>query len=299
MARVTGADPQLIRAFYLSVAAHGGLVVMATLASLLIAGTPKYLGAEVYGVDLLSVGPGSKLMNVGPLGKKAGPPAKPKAVLKPKAVVKPKPPPKPEPKPEPVVKPKPTPKPKPVPKPEPAPAPKPKPVPKPEPAPAPKPKPAPAPQPKPVAKPEPRPEPKPAVKPKPEAQPQTATPRPSEPSAPAAPGSGNSASPASAPGGGGGGQFSAYAAYMVRTIKDAWVWRGGGSPDLAVVVGFSILGEGRLARIRIIKPSADSHFDQSVLNALRSIKALSPPPARARADFEDVQLVFRPGDANQ
>ena len=102
--------------------------------------------------------------------------------------------------------------------------------------------------------------------------------------------------------GGGGGtpqfgpEYYAYFEYMLRTIRAEWVWRGSRDQGLAVGVRFSILSDGRVADVRLVRRSINPHFDQSVLNAVRSVEALTPAPPRYRAQFSDVELIFRPGD---
>jgi colicin import membrane protein len=266
---------------------------------------------------------------------KPEPPQSEPPKTEPPKVEPPKPePPKVEPKPEPA-KPEP---PKVEPKPEALPEPKklePKPEPKkPEPKPEPK-KPEPKkPEPK---KPEPKPEP-PKPEPKTEPKTPQAQVEPAKPSEPASapkdapkdglpqaeplpgqadagsskpgvaaqgggqtPGAGQSGDPNG--GGGGAGnrspEFYAYFAYMYESVKAQWVWAGQQDATLAATVRFSILADGSIADARVTERSRSALYDESALNAVRATGGLTPPPPNVRADFEDVELVFRAGDLMQ
>jgi TonB family protein len=107
------------------------------------------------------------------------------------------------------------------------------------------------------------------------------------------------------PNGGGGGagnrspEFYAYFAYMYESIKAQWVWAGEQDATLAATVRFSILADGSIADAQITERSRSSQYDESALNAVRATGSLTPPPASVRADFEDIELVFRAGDLMQ
>ncbi len=99
-------------------------------------------------------------------------------------------------------------------------------------------------------------------------------------------------------GGGGtlrGADFLLYYNEMITRIRDAWVWVGG-SANLEVEVGFRVTRAGDITGMRIVRPSGDPSYDQSVLRALRAVRNLGPPPERHRETFGDVQLTFRPAD---
>jgi len=82
---------------------------------------------------------------------------------------------------------------------------------------------------------------------------------------------------------------------MITRIRDAWVWVGG-SADLEVEVAFGVTPAGDIVGIRVVRPSGDRSYDESVLRALRAVRNLGAPPERHRETFSEVQLTFRPSD---
>lgn len=107
---------------------------------------------------------------------------------------------------------------------------------------------------------------------------------------------------AAAPGTGGTGggivrgfEFVAYHNKMLQTIKERWTWVGRRT-DLEVTVRFGVRDNGEIVGLRIVQPSGDSGYDESVLRAVRRASPLEPPPEKYRADFMDVELTFRPKD---
>jgi colicin import membrane protein len=113
------------------------------------------------------------------------------------------------------------------------------------------------------------------------------------------PGEGEGAA-ALGPGGRGGGvvkgmEFLIYQNRMLSSIKDNWAWVGQKS-NLKVVVHFSIQDNGEISGLKIVQPSGDSSYDESVLRAVRKSSPLPPPPESSRRDFADVELTFRPKD---
>jgi colicin import membrane protein len=92
-----------------------------------------------------------------------------------------------------------------------------------------------------------------------------------------------------------GAEFLAYYNEMIERIRSTWVWTGG-RPNLEVKVRFRITDQGDLIDVVLAQSSGDTSYDQSVLQALRAVRRLRPPPAAHRADFADVELTFRPGD---
>jgi colicin import membrane protein len=102
------------------------------------------------------------------------------------------------------------------------------------------------------------------------------------------------------PGGRGGGvvkgmEFIIYQNRMLSSIKDNWAWVGQKS-NLRVVVHFSIKDNGEIAGLKIVQPSGDPSYDESVLRAVKKSSPLPPPPEGSRKDFADVELTFRPKD---
>jgi len=102
------------------------------------------------------------------------------------------------------------------------------------------------------------------------------------------------------PGGHGGGivkgmEFIIYQNRMLNSIKDNWAWVGQRS-NLKVVVHFSIKENGEISGLKIVQPSGDASYDESVLRAVKKSSPLPPPPESSRKDFADVELTFRPKD---
>jgi colicin import membrane protein len=113
------------------------------------------------------------------------------------------------------------------------------------------------------------------------------------------PGEGEGAA-ALGPGGRGGGvvkgmDFIVYQNRMLSTIKDNWAWVGQKS-NLRVVVHFNIKDTGEIVGLRIVQPSGDPSYDESVLRAVKKSSPLPAPPETVRQDFAEVELSFRPKD---
>jgi colicin import membrane protein len=100
-------------------------------------------------------------------------------------------------------------------------------------------------------------------------------------------------------GGRGGGEvrgidFLIYRNRMLETIKTNWSWAGRG--NLKVVVHFSVKENGEILGLKVVQPSGDPSYDESVLRAVKKSSPLSAPPESYRKDFADVELLFRPQD---
>jgi colicin import membrane protein len=113
------------------------------------------------------------------------------------------------------------------------------------------------------------------------------------------PGEGEGAA-ALGPGGRGGGvvkgmDFIIYQNRMFDTIKQNWAWIGQRS-DVKVIVRFGIKENGEIVGLKIVQPSGDWSYDESVLRAVKKSSPLPPPPESYRNDFADVQVTFRPKD---
>jgi len=113
------------------------------------------------------------------------------------------------------------------------------------------------------------------------------------------PGEGEGAAALGAGGRGGGVvkgmEFIIYQNQMLSSIKDNWAWVGQKS-NLKVVVHFSIKDSGEITGLKIVQPSGDPSYDESVLRAVKKSSPLPPPPEGSRKDFADVELTFRPKD---
>jgi colicin import membrane protein len=89
--------------------------------------------------------------------------------------------------------------------------------------------------------------------------------------------------------------FMIYQNRMLGTIKDNWTWVGQRS-NLKVVVHFGIKDSGEIVGLKIVQPSGDPSYDESVLRAVKKSSPLPSPPESYRKDFADVELTFRPRD---
>jgi len=89
--------------------------------------------------------------------------------------------------------------------------------------------------------------------------------------------------------------YIAYQNRMLSTIKDNWAWVGQRS-NLRVVVHFGVKDNGEIVGLKIVQPSGDTSYDESVLRALKKSSPLPAPPEAVRKDFADVQVTFRPSD---
>lgn len=91
-------------------------------------------------------------------------------------------------------------------------------------------------------------------------------------------------------------EFVAYRNEMLNLIKDRWTWIGR-RRDLEVTVGFGVGADGGVFGLKLLKPSGDASYDESVVRAVRRASAsLRPPPPRYARDFAEVEVTFRPGD---
>ncbi|HYY24954.1 MAG TPA: TonB family protein, partial [Candidatus Udaeobacter sp.] len=66
--------------------------------------------------------------------------------------------------------------------------------------------------------------------------------------------------------------------------------------DVKVIVRFGIKENGEIVGLKIVQPSGDWSYDESVLRAVKKSSPLPPPPESYRNDFADVQVTFRPKD---
>jgi colicin import membrane protein len=89
--------------------------------------------------------------------------------------------------------------------------------------------------------------------------------------------------------------FIIYQNRMLSTIKENWAWVGQRS-NLRVVVQFGIRENGEIIGLKIVQPSGDPSYDESVLRAVKKSSPLPAPPESYRKDFADVELTFRPRD---
>ena len=102
------------------------------------------------------------------------------------------------------------------------------------------------------------------------------------------------------PGGVGGGEvkgmdFIIYQNRMFETIKGNWAWVGQ-KTNLIVVVHFSIKDNGDIIGLKIVQPSGDLSYDESVVRAVKKSSPLPAPPESYRKDFADVTISFKPKD---
>ena len=89
--------------------------------------------------------------------------------------------------------------------------------------------------------------------------------------------------------------FVIYQNRMLSTIKENWAWVGQRT-NLKVVVQFSIKDNGEITGLKVLQPSGDATYDESVLRAVKKSSPLPAPPNAYRKDFAEVELTFRPRD---
>lgn len=89
--------------------------------------------------------------------------------------------------------------------------------------------------------------------------------------------------------------FVIYQNRMLSTIKNNWVWVGQRS-NLKVVVRFNIKDNGEIAGLKIVQPSGNPSYDESVLRAVNKSSPLPVPPDAVRKDFSEIEIAFRPED---
>jgi TonB family protein len=105
------------------------------------------------------------------------------------------------------------------------------------------------------------------------------------------------------PGGSGGGvvkgiEFISYRNKVFSIIRENWAWPGQRS-DLKVTVRFGIRENGEITGIKVVQPSGDPSYDESVLRAVRKSSPLPSPPESYRKDFSDVELNFLPPNSGK
>jgi colicin import membrane protein len=93
-------------------------------------------------------------------------------------------------------------------------------------------------------------------------------------------------------------EFISYRNKVFSIIRDNWAWPGQKS-DLKVTVKFGIKDNGEIAGVKVVQPSGDPSYDQSVLRAVRKSSPLPAPPESYRKDFSDVELNFLPPNAGK
>ena len=89
--------------------------------------------------------------------------------------------------------------------------------------------------------------------------------------------------------------FVIYQNRIFATIKENWAWVGQRS-NLRVVVHFSVRETGEIVGLKIVQPSGDPSYDESVLRAVKKSSPLPAPPENYRKDFAEWELTFRPRD---
>ena len=89
--------------------------------------------------------------------------------------------------------------------------------------------------------------------------------------------------------------FVIYQNRMLSTIKENWAWVGQRT-NLKVIVQFGIKDNGEITGLKVVQPSGDATYDESVLRAVKKSSPLPAPPNAYRKDFAEVELTFRPRD---
>src|SRR4029079_5955214 len=89
--------------------------------------------------------------------------------------------------------------------------------------------------------------------------------------------------------------FVIYQNRMLSTIKENWAWVGQRS-NLRVVVHLSIKDNGDISGLKVVQPSGDPSYDESVLRAVKKSSPLPAPPESYRKAFAEAELTFRQRD---
>lgn len=91
--------------------------------------------------------------------------------------------------------------------------------------------------------------------------------------------------------------FIIYKNRMEDTIKRNWVWPGQRSNrKLGVTVRWSVKDNGEIIGLKIVQPSGDPAYDDSVVRAVKKSSPLPPVPEGLAKDFAEVEYTFRPED---
>ncbi len=90
--------------------------------------------------------------------------------------------------------------------------------------------------------------------------------------------------------------FIIYQNRIRATIKENWAWVGQQRSNLKVIVHFGIKENGEIVGLKIVQPSGDPSYDESVLRAVRKSSPLAAPPEAYRKDFAEVEITFLPQD---
>ncbi|MGH7825238.1 MAG: TonB family protein [Candidatus Binatia bacterium] len=93
-------------------------------------------------------------------------------------------------------------------------------------------------------------------------------------------------------------EFISYRNKVFSIIQDNWAWPGHRS-DLKVTVRFGIKDTGEIIGVKVVQPSGDASYDESVLRAVKKSNPLPPPPESYRTDFSDVELNFLPPNSGK
>jgi colicin import membrane protein len=92
-------------------------------------------------------------------------------------------------------------------------------------------------------------------------------------------------------------EFVIYKNRMEDTIKRNWVWPGQRSNlNLRVTVRYNIKDNGEIVGLKIVQPSGDPAYDDSVVRAVRKSSPLPPIPEGLAKEFAEVEYTFRPED---
>ena len=87
-------------------------------------------------------------------------------------------------------------------------------------------------------------------------------------------------------------EFVAYLNRMRDVFKERWTWIGK-RRDLEATVSFGVRVDGEIFGLKLLKPSGDAAYDESVVRAVRR-SVLPPPPRRYAREFAEVEFTFRP-----
>ena len=87
-------------------------------------------------------------------------------------------------------------------------------------------------------------------------------------------------------------EFVVYLNEMRDIFKERWTWIGR-RKDLEATVSFGVRADGEIFGLKLLEPSGDAAYDESVVRAVRR-SVLPPPPRQYVRQFAEVEFTFRP-----
>lgn len=80
---------------------------------------------------------------------------------------------------------------------------------------------------------------------------------------------------------------------LEMSVKRGWNWHDT-SAQLFATVAFRIAADGTVSNVHLVRSSGNSHYDESIIRAVRKASPVPPPPQEFYDDFRFVELDFIP-----